>query len=73
MFNSAEAFDRNIVGWNVQNVTFLPGAPPHLRRSCTHTPPGLRDWGLSPRRIRCSYPSTELLLGSQAPSTTPSA
>jgi surface protein len=84
MFYSAKAFDRNIAGWNVQNVAYFSGAPPRLRPLASI----LHSHAAGSARLVVSQPApnpmivsvtgmyvppTELLLVSQAPSSSPSA
>jgi surface protein len=84
MFDSAKAFDRNIAGWNVRSVTSFSSAPPRLRPLASL----LHSHAAGSARLVASQPApnpmfvsvtgmyvppTELLLGSQASSSTPSA
>ncbi len=84
MFYSAKAFDRNIAGWNVLSVTSFSSAPRRLRPLASllhsHAAGSARlvpsQSAPSPMFVSVTgmyVPPTELLLGSQESSSSPSA
>jgi len=87
MFYSAAVFNQNLATWNVLSVMSASGTPRVTCRSCAHIPPSLRLVASQPAPCRRQYvfgraasdvrirhvPSTELSLGWQASSLSPSA